>query len=114
MARTGTFVYRDGELIEKHLAGSLHPKGPRSGLATPMIISDTTEVKSMGDGKVYTSKSGLRRSYKEQGFVELGSDAPRTNTPVEAPNLKGDIVEAYQKVKSGYRPAPLETGVIPD
>jgi hypothetical protein len=114
MAEFGTFVYRNGELVEKHLAGPLFGKGPRSGLPTPMIISDGTEVRSMGDGKIYTSKSALRRSYKEQGFVELGNDAPRTRGTIAKPDPKADLVEALQKVKQGYKPPPLETKVLPD
>ena len=31
----GTFVYRDGHLIEKHLARPLIQRGPRSELPTP-------------------------------------------------------------------------------
>lgn len=46
----------------------------RSGLAFPMVISDQIEVKSMVDGQTYTSKSRLRRSYRENGYIEVGNE----------------------------------------
>lgn len=52
----------------------------RSDLAAPMIIRDSMDaVKSMLDGKMYDSKSGLRRTYKDAGVVEVGNDSSYTD-----------------------------------
>lgn len=45
-------------------------------LCCPMIISDTMDpIQSMLDGKMYDSKSRLRRTYKEGGVTEVGNDS---------------------------------------
>lgn len=114
MSHFGTYVYRDGELVEKHLAGPLFGTGPRSSLPMPMVISDTMDaVRSMADGKYHDSKSHLRKTYKDRGYTEIGNEAPRTNAPVERPNVKNDLMKGYRKVKEGYKPASLEHGILP-
>lgn len=49
----------------------------RSDLTAPMVIGDAIEVKSMADGRVYTSKAKLRRSYRALGYVEVGNEIQR-------------------------------------
>jgi hypothetical protein len=39
-----------------------------------MIIGDTVEIKSMVDGKIYTSKAALRASYRARGYAEVGNE----------------------------------------
>lgn len=73
MAR-GTFVLRDGELVPKHLAAPLGPRGPRSHLSRPMVISDGCEFRSMADGKIYTSKAAYRADLRARGLDEVGND----------------------------------------
>lgn len=46
----------------------------RSHLPCPYIVGDGIEVKSMVDGKIYTSKAALRRSYREKGYIEVGNE----------------------------------------
>lgn len=57
----------------------LDPEPARSSLPAPFFISDTMEqgVRSMGDGKIYTSKAAMRSHYKRDGFVEVGNDPAR-------------------------------------
>jgi hypothetical protein len=50
------------------------PPPPRGQFATPMVVHDQCEVKSMVDGQIYTSKAALRQSYREKGYVEVGSE----------------------------------------
>lgn len=51
----------------------------RSELAAPMIIRDSMDpVQSMLDGKMYDSKRGLRKTYKEAGVIEVGDDKSYT------------------------------------
>jgi hypothetical protein len=72
-------VYRPGHplanengMVEKELAGE--PIAARSQLPGPMIISDQIELQAQHDGQIYTSKSALRRSYRQNGYVEVGNE----------------------------------------
>lgn len=51
---------------------------PKQGeLACPMFISDTQRpLQSMADGKIYDSKSEMRKGYKRCGVEEVGNDVP--------------------------------------
>lgn len=110
----GTFVYRNGELVPKHEAEPVFARGPRGLVPCPSYISDKLwDIQGQHDGKYYDSKSSLRRSYRENGYVELGNDAP-VDTGSRAPDASGDIVQAYKMVRDGYKPPPLETGIVPD
>jgi hypothetical protein len=108
----GTFVYRDGELVPKHLAAPLIPRGARSTMSAPYLIGDTTDAfQSMADGKMYDSKSSYRAELKRQGLREIGNDIDGHLKDVVAsnpqkPKAKADVIKAYQKVKQGYRPPP--------
>ena len=59
-------------MVDKSLV--FEPVKTRSDLPFPAIMSDCIEVQSQVDGKTYTSKSALRRSYREQGYVEVGNE----------------------------------------
>lgn len=59
----------------------------RASVAAPMIICDGIEVKSMVDGKIYTSKAALRRSYREAGVVEVGNEQQKP-PPKRRPDSK--------------------------
>lgn len=72
----------DGRSVYRNV--SPKPRGERSGLAMPMILSDKIEpVQSMADGKTYDTMSALRRTYRADGnpqgveYTEVG-DAERT------------------------------------
>lgn len=59
----------------------LQPVEARSSLPCPMIISDGIDpIESMADGRTYTSKTALRRSYRADGnpqgvdYIEVGND----------------------------------------
>lgn len=50
----------------------------RADLPMPMVIGDgIPDLKSQVDGKVYSSKSELRRSYKAAGVIEVGNEPIR-------------------------------------
>jgi hypothetical protein len=52
----------------------------RSDLAAPMLIRDSMDaVQSMLDGKMYDSKRGLRKTYREAGVIEVGDDKSYTD-----------------------------------
>lgn len=81
----------------------------RSGLAGPACISDTMEagVKSMLDGKIYTSKSLLRQTYKQAGVTEVGNDPSVINPkPFKRPRpdrmaIKAAVRRAASRVGLG-------------
>ena len=79
----------------------------RSSLAMPMIAFDTIEggVQSMVDGKTYTSKSALRRSYKAAGVVEVGNDpqrfAKKERPKIDRKKVKQSIEIAAARVARG-------------
>ncbi len=109
----GPWVYRNGELVEKCEAAPL-PRGPRSGVACPSYISDGLPDLIGPGGRPYSSKSELRGEYKARGLVEVGNDAPTQTVDNRKRITKAEIGEALQKVRQGYKPAPLETAIIPD
>lgn len=109
MSMRGTFVIRNGELVEKGGPRDVRPAPARSHLPAPMLNMDSMgDLKSMVDGKFYSSKSALRRGYKAAGMVEVGSDAPTRTLDNSSRITKNEIGEAYRKVKAGYKPKPLE------
>lgn len=82
----------------------------RSEFPLPMIgVSDSTEpLRSMADGKVYTSRSAMRQSYKAsnnpQGvnYVELGNEPRAKAAPKPKPD-RAAIKEAVQRAESTLR-----------
>ena len=83
----GTFVYRNGQLVEKGGPDDIRPLPPRSDLPCPMLISDIMEPAEHVDGRFYTSKSGFRKVTKANGYIEVGNDPARLNRPTK-PNPK--------------------------
>lgn len=106
----GTFVIRNGELVEKGGPFDIRPRPARSLLPAPMLNMDSIgDLRSMADGKVYSSKSALRRGYKAAGVVEVGGEAPTRTLDNSRPVTKNEVGEAYRKVRAGYKPKPLES-----
>lgn len=65
-----------------------------SDLSAPIVICDTIEVQSQADGKTYTSKRGLRHSYREQGVIEMGDERP-TRKKQKPKGVKDTIEKAF-------------------
>jgi hypothetical protein len=103
-----TYVYREGlGVISKGLARINDGRVARSRLASPSIIRDGLDgMLSHADGKRYDSKSAYYRTLKETGnrIVEAG-ERPEYEAPGPA---RTDVGAAFQKVRDGYKPAPLE------
>lgn len=82
----------------------------RSSLPVPMLSLDTMpETQSMLDGRMYTSKSELRKTYKAAGMIELGNDEMKPFVRPER-DRKGDrdaIERAISLVESGNAPPVL-------
>lgn len=69
------YFLRDGRLVEKHLAPPLTPRGARSDLPRPMVISDHMDLlQSMANGRWYDSKAAMRGATRAAGCEEVGND----------------------------------------
>jgi hypothetical protein len=84
------------------------PRGPRSSLPMPMVISDTMDPLEQVDGKFYTSKRAFRAVGRQLGLTEVGNEKlkpkQRTSTTrAAAEGRRTAIKEAVQKVKAGVR-----------
>lgn len=71
-----TYVLRNGQLVEKHLAPPLITAN-----VAPNVISDTmAETRHMVTGRMHTSKAAFRAETKAAGCIEVGND-PAINRP---------------------------------
>lgn len=62
---------------------------PMQYLSAPMVVRDTQRpLMSMTNGKIYDSKSEMRKEYKRAGVIEVGNEKP--------PRPKPDV-KAYRK-----------------
>lgn len=101
------YDYSKGELVE---ASEYHRTPPkRSSLPAPMVIGDTIEegVQSQLDGKTYTSKSELRKTYRQAGVTEIGNDSAR-HKPFVKPKpdrkaIRTSVEKAAARVDRGER-----------
>jgi len=80
----------------------------RSDLPCPRIMSDTMDpVQSQVDGKMYDSKSAIRRSYKATGHEEVGNDPARLRPfvppKVSRKEIKDTVARARARVERGER-----------
>jgi hypothetical protein len=78
-------------------------------LAPAVITDEIPPTMSMtGTDKVYTSKSALRREYKEMGFVETGGELHQ-GKPVDKEAHRREIRETVMKAMNDarYGMAPL-------
>lgn len=84
----------------------LEPK--RSDLPCPRLASDIMDpVQSQVDGRMYDSKSGIRRSYKVHGVEEIGNDPARLR-PFQRPKtdrkaIRDTVEKAKARVERGER-----------
>lgn len=111
----GTWVYRDGEMVEKGGPKDVRPIPPRSAFPCPRVIRDEiAPLQSMVDGRWFDSKSAMRASYREQGYREVGNDVeltPRDNS--RNVSARDDVEKAVAMFKQGYRPDALPTTILP-
>lgn len=83
----------------------------RSSIPAPMVVCDTMDpVRSQLDGRMYTSKSALRRTYKDAGVIEVGNDPARHRKPAplkpDREAIKASIQKAKARFDRGERVAP--------
>lgn len=73
-----------------------------------MLLSDTMDpVQSQLDGKLYDSKSRLRRTYRDAGVVEVGNDSsvtapkPFKKPPPDRQAIKAAVGKALSQAGLG-------------
>lgn len=93
-----------GQLVDADSYVRTPPK--RSTLSAPMLIRDEMPpVQSQLDGKMYDSKSHLRKTYRKAGVVEVGNDpqrfAPRTKPKPDRKKIVESIEKAKARVERG-------------
>ena len=75
------------------------PAPARSDLPSPMVVIDCMEpVEHPHDGKLYDSKSAFRRTTRQNGYVEVGTEKLKAPER-KAPDRKG-IRESLQRAKA--------------
>lgn len=95
-----TWVLRDGELVEKHLAPPRHSRD-----AAHYVISDNIgDTWHPATGQTYDSKSAFRRATKAAGCVEIGTEKQIDRRDMAARDVRRDVEAAIRKVNEGYRP----------
>jgi hypothetical protein len=96
MARTGTWVMRNGRLVPKHKAAPLGTVGVRGVISDhlPDLIHPCT-------GKRMDSKSEFRKVTRAKGGVEVGNEPlvdRRTTVGLDSNTRKADIAAAMREL----------------
>lgn len=96
MAKTGTWVYRAGKLVPKHLAE------PRGSGRVRGVISDTMDALIHPcTGKMMDSKSAFRQVTKAKGGVEVGNEKlvdSRSSPELDSQSRRRDISIAMEQL----------------
>ncbi len=91
----------------------IRQRGARSGFPCPMVIRDSMDdIQSMADGRIYDSKSALRRSYTADGnpqgrdYQEIGGTEiePAGRASVDKKAVRDAVDKAMHDVETGQIP----------
>ena len=95
----------------------IRQRGARSGFPCPMVIRDSMDdIQSMADGRIYDSKSALRRSYTADGnpqgrdYQEIGGTEiePAGRASVDKNALRDAVDKAMHDVETGQIPDSIK------
>jgi hypothetical protein len=89
-------------------------KASQGQVCAPQIVSDGLAfhgVRSMKDGKLYDSKSALRRHYRESGVVEVGNDSSISREKVTGPQKRFEDPKHDQKIDAALGRAWSRAGL---
>ena len=90
-----TFVYRNGELVDKNIAG---PKNEKLGTTAYVISDEMPETRHMASGEYFTSKAKFRQATRAAGCVEVGNETSTLLKPRPKIELdRGARREAIQR-----------------
>ena len=106
----GTWVMRNGQLVEKGGPLDVLPSLARSGLPCPQVISDGMDpVQHPCTGEYFASKRAFRQVTRAHGCVEVGNDPSRlkpfTRPKPDRKAIRQSIDKAVAQYQSGVRPS---------
>ena len=93
----GTWVYRNGLLVEKGGPLDVRRTVARSDMPCPMLISDYMPECEHVDGNFYSSKSAYRRVTKENGLIEVGNEKLRPKPKMSRADRDKGIEQAIDR-----------------
>lgn len=93
-----TFVFRDGQIIAKHLARPRETK--RSDLPSPMIVRDAMEpIQGQMDGAMYDSKRAYQKAVRQAGCEIVGNEKMEGRPPQFDPEpAEADVAESMKQL----------------
>lgn len=92
-------------------AGELVPRSQYQAQAQPgrlQVVRDIDPYKSAVTGEVIGGRRQHRDHLRAHGVVEVGNEKP-SSRPAPLPSAGMDVKRAFDMVRSGYRPGPLDT-----
>ncbi len=97
-----TFVYRNGKLIDKNLAG---PRNEKLGTAAFVISDEMAETRHMATGEYFTSKAKFRQATRAAGCCEVGNETatllkPRPQVQLDSGKRRDDIRKAIYDIRN--------------
>lgn len=94
MARA-TYVLRNGELVEKHLAPPLHASSD-----APYVIADGMDPTfNHATGRTYDSKRAYERDTRRAGCVIVGNERLPERRPAEVGGIGRDVKTAIEQLR---------------
>ena len=96
----------------------IRQRGARSGFPCPMVIRDSMDsIQSMADGRIYDSKSALRKSYTADGnpqgrdYQEIGGTEiePAGRAKVDKKGIRDALDRAMHDVETGQIPESIRS-----
>lgn len=97
-----TYVYRNGELVDKNLAAPREIKGQ----ASYVISDEMAETRHMADNRMYTSKAKFRQTTRAHGCCEIGNEMntllkPRNPVVLDRGRRRDAIKQAIYEIRNG-------------
>lgn len=74
----------------------------RSELPAPFVVQDEMRpLEGQHDGNIYTSKRAIRKSYREHGVTEVGTESPVLRKPVRdtSKQVRAAVQSAASKIR---------------
>lgn len=106
----GSWVWRNGQIVEKGGPLDVRPLPARSHLPVPHVISDCMDpVQHPCTGEYLASKRAFRAVTRANNCVEVGND-PNRLKPMARPKpdrkgIRKSVEKAFAQYASGVRPS---------
>jgi len=81
-----TYVYRNGEMVEKHTT--------YTESVAPMVMNDIQPYKSMIDGTMIQSRSKHREHLRDNGCFEIGNEKMETKINPPSTEKRREVLRA--------------------